>query len=95
MPVVQRPKAGSVLSSELIRAARALLRWDQRDLEAASSVSLPTIKRLESKPGIMAAHPATVLALRGAFETAGIEFIDENGGGPGVRLKKRQQKRKM
>jgi hypothetical protein len=43
----------------------------------------------------MAAHPATVLALRRAFETAGIEFIDENGGGPGVRLKKRQQKRKM
>ena len=95
MPRVQRPKAGSVLSSELVRAARALLRWDQRDLEAASSVSLPTIKRLESKPGIMAAHPATVLALRRAIETAGIEFIDENGGGSGVRLKKGQQKRKM
>ena len=95
MPRVQRPKAGSVLSSELVRAARALLRWDQRDLEAASSVSLPTIKRLESKPGIMAAPPATVLALRMAFETAGIEFIDENGGGSGVRLKKGQQKRKM
>jgi len=41
----------------------------------------------------MAAHPATVLALRGALESAGIEFIDENGGGPGVRLRKRQQKR--
>jgi hypothetical protein len=41
----------------------------------------------------MAAHPATVLALRRACETGGIEFIDENGGGPGVRLKKRQQKR--
>ena len=93
MPRVQRRKEGLVLSSELVRAARALLRWDQRDLEAASSVSLPTIKRLESKPGIMAAHPATVLALRRAFETAGIEFIDENGGGSGVRLKKRQQKR--
>ena len=95
MPRVQKPKEGLVLSSELVRAARSLLRWDQRDLEAASSVSLPTIKRLESKPGIMAAHPATLLALRRAFETAGIEFIDENGGGPGVRLKKRQQKRKM
>ena len=94
MPKVPRLIAISgVLSSEAIRAARALLRWEQRDLEAASSVSLPTIKRLESKPGIMAAHPSTVLALRRALEAAGIEFIDENGGGPGVRLRKRQQKR--
>jgi hypothetical protein len=87
-------KPASVLSSELIRAARALLRWEQRDLEAASSVSLPTIKRLESKPGVMAAHLSTVVALRKALEAAGVEFIDENGGGPGVRLKRRQQKRK-
>jgi predicted transcriptional regulator len=88
-------KPASVLSSELIRAARALLRWEQRDLEAASSVSLPTIKRLESKPGIMAAHLSTVVALKKALEAAGVEFIDENGGGPGVRLKKRQQKKKI
>jgi len=93
MPRVQPPKAALVLSSELIRAARALIRWEQRDLETASSVSLPTIKRLESKPGIMAAHPSTVLALRRAFESAGIEFIDENGGGPGVRLRKRHHKK--
>jgi hypothetical protein len=82
-----------ILSSELIRAARALLRWEQRDLANASSVSLPTIKRLESKPGIMAAHMSTVVALRKAIETAGVEFIDENGGGPGVRLRKRASKR--
>ena len=93
MPRVRTPRAGSILSSELVRAARALLRWEQRDLEAASSVSLPTIKRLESKPGIMAAHASTVLALRRAFEAAGIDFIDENGGGPGVRLRKRHQKK--
>jgi hypothetical protein len=43
----------------------------------------------------MAAHPSTVLALRSAFESAGIEFIDENGGGPGVRLRKRQQKKEL
>jgi transcriptional regulator with XRE-family HTH domain len=85
------PKAA--LTSELVRAARALLRWEQRDLEAASSVSLPTIKRLESKPGTMAAHVSTVLALRKALESAGVEFIDENGGGPGVRLRKRHQKK--
>jgi hypothetical protein len=86
------PGKKAVLTSELVRAARALLRWEQRDLEAASSVSLPTIKRLESKPGIMIAHTSTLVALKKAFEVAGIEFIDENGGGPGVRLRKRQQK---
>jgi transcriptional regulator with XRE-family HTH domain len=81
------------LRSELIRAARALLRWEQRDLADASSVSLPTVKRLESKAGVMAAHMSTVAALKKALETAGVEFIDENGGGPGVRLRKRQQKK--
>jgi transcriptional regulator with XRE-family HTH domain len=86
-------KASLVLRSELIRAARALLRWEQRDLAKASSVSLPTIKRLESSPGVMSAHMSTVIALKKALETAGVEFIDENGGGPGVRLRKRQQKR--
>jgi transcriptional regulator with XRE-family HTH domain len=86
-------RAALVLSSELIRAARALLRWEQRDLAAASSVSLPTVKRLEAKPGIMAAHLSTTVALRKALEAAGIEFIDENGGGPGVRLRKRHQKK--
>ena len=82
-----------MLSSELIRAARALLRWEQRDLATASFVSLPTVKRLESKPGIMAAHLSTVAALEKALESAGVEFIDENGGGPGVRLRKRTLKR--
>jgi transcriptional regulator with XRE-family HTH domain len=81
------------LSSELIRAARALLRWEQRDLANASSVSLPTIKRLESRPGPLGAHGSTVAALRKALESAGVEFIDENGGGAGVRLRKRQRKR--
>jgi predicted transcriptional regulator len=75
------------ITSELIRAARALLRWDQRDLAQASGVSLPTIKRLEVTPGILAAHSSTVTALRRALESAGIEFT--NSGGLGVRLKAR------
>jgi transcriptional regulator with XRE-family HTH domain len=86
-------RAALALRSELIKAARALLRWEQRDLAKASSVSLPTIKRLESKPGVMAAHMSTTVALRTALEAGGIEFIDENGGGPGVRLRKRIPKR--
>jgi len=70
-----------------------LLRWEQRDLSHASSVSLPTIKRLVSKPGAMAAHRSTVAALRKALESGGIEFIDENGGGAGVRLQKSVQEK--
>jgi transcriptional regulator with XRE-family HTH domain len=73
------------LTSELLRAARALLRWDQRDLAEASEVSLPTIKRLEAKPGILNAHKPTVAALKRALESAGIEFTD--GKAPGVRLR--------
>jgi transcriptional regulator with XRE-family HTH domain len=79
------------LTSELVRAARALLRWEQRQLAEASSVSLPTIKRLETKPGLLLAHGTTLAALTRAFEVAGVEFIDENGGGAGVRLRKPHQ----
>jgi len=75
------------LTSELIRAARALLRWDQADLAQASGISIPTIKRLENAPGLLAAHRSTVTALRRALESAGVEFI--NGTAPGVRLKAR------
>jgi predicted transcriptional regulator len=81
-----------ILSSELVRAARALLRWEQRDLAAASSISLATIKRLEAQPGAMAAHTSTLASLKRAIEEAGVELIEENGGGPGVRLRKRTQK---
>jgi len=86
-------KAAFLLSSELIRAARALLRWEQRDLATASSVSLPTIKRLESQPGALAAHASTIIALKNALEAAGVEFIEANGGGPGVRLRRHITKR--
>ena len=74
------------ITSELVRAARALLRWEQRQLAEASSVSLPTVKRLEAKPGNLAAHASTVAALVRALGAAGIEFT--NGEQPGVRLTK-------
>jgi transcriptional regulator with XRE-family HTH domain len=76
-----------MLTSEQIRAARALLRWEQKDLASASGVSLPTIKRLEAKPGPMNAHGPTLAALSRAIEEAGVQFISGNGGGPGVRLR--------
>ena len=76
------------LTSEQIRAARALLRWEQRHLAEASGVSLPSVKRLELQPGPLAAREQTVAALKGALEAAGVEFIAENGGGAGVRLRR-------
>ncbi len=77
-----------MLTSEQVRAARAFLRWEQRELAEASGVSLPSIQRLETKPGPLAAQVRTIAAIRAALESAGVDFIAENGGGPGVRLRK-------
>jgi transcriptional regulator with XRE-family HTH domain len=77
-----------MVTSEQVRAARALLRWEQKDLANASMVSLPSIQRLETKPGPLAAQARTIAAIRAALESAGVEFISENGGGAGVRLRK-------
>lgn len=71
-----------------------LLRWEQKDLADASGVSLPSIKRLETVRGELAAHSRTIEAIAQALEKAGVEFIPENGGGAGVRLVKRQRRSK-
>ena len=73
------------LKSEHVRAARALLRWEQKKLAEESGVSLPTIGRLEMRPGPLPAYPETISAIRAALEGAGIEFL--NGGSPGARVK--------
>jgi len=70
------------------------LAWSQEELAAAADVSIPTIKRLEAQDGPLGGRNETGTKIRSALESAGIEFIDENGGGPGVRLRKRQQKKK-
>ena len=82
------------LTSDQLRAARALLRWSAEELSRQSSVSLRTIRRAELTVGHTAMTVANNLAVRLALESAGIEFIDENGGGPGVRLHKRQRVKK-
>ena len=76
-----------------VKAARALLGWSQADLAQRSGVSEPTIARLESAQGELGGREGTGKKIRRAIEAAGIEFIDENGGGPGVRLRKRPHKR--
>ncbi len=77
------------ITSEQVRAARSLIRWEQRDLADASTVSLPSIKRLEGKTGALAAQARTVAAIRTALEAQGIQFLESGGvaGGPGVALK--------
>jgi len=83
------------LTSSQIRAARALIKWSAEDLARQSSVSLRTIRRAELNNTETSMTAPNEMAIRRAFELAGVEFIDENGGGPGVRLKKRQQKKKI
>jgi len=79
------------LTSGQIRAARALLRWRAEDLARESAVGVATIRRAELAETQTSMTAANDLAVRRALEAAGVEFIDENGGGPGLRLRKTYQ----
>ena len=70
-----------------IRAARGLLGWSQSELAARAGLSLPTVKRVEGGGDIKVSDDAKA-KLRRALEQAGVEFIEENGGGTGVRFRK-------
>jgi transcriptional regulator with XRE-family HTH domain len=76
------------LTGAQIRAARALLRWRAEDLARSSNVGVATIRRAELVEAKTSLTAPNDMAIRGALEAAGVEFIDENGGGPGVRLRK-------
>jgi hypothetical protein len=65
-----------------------LVRWRAQDLARESSVGVATIRRAELTDDETSMTAANDLAVRRALEAAGVEFIDENGGGPGVRLRK-------
>jgi hypothetical protein len=81
------------LTSSQIRAGRALLRWSADDLARESALGINTIRRAELAEEETSLTAANDLAVRRALEGAGVEFIDENGGGPGVRLRKWQGKK--
>jgi DNA-binding XRE family transcriptional regulator len=81
------------LASSQIRAARALLRWTVDDLAREAALGRNTILRAEVADDQTSLTVANNLAVRRALEGAGVEFIDENGGGPGVRLRKRPAKK--
>jgi hypothetical protein len=76
------------LTSAQIRGARALIRWRAQDLARESSVGVATIRRAELTDDETSMTAANDIAVRRALEAAGVEFIDQNGGGPGVRLRK-------
>lgn len=73
-----------------LRAARALTGLSQPEVAEAASVSVPTLKRAEAGGPIKVADE-TIDAIAKALERAGVEFIPENGGGVGVRMKKRKR----
>lgn len=79
-----------MITSEQIRAARSLLKMEQRVLAKQADVPLPTLKRIEGATGVPATSAQTLLKIQKALEKAGIEFIPEGiyqgEGGPGVRL---------
>lgn len=75
-----------MISPAQCRAARALLDWSQQALAENAGVGVVTIRQLEGEN--QQPRRATLAVVRGALERAGVEFIDENGGGSGVRFRK-------
>ena len=75
-----------MITPEQCRAARALLRMSQDDLAAKTKLSAVTIRKFENQTDSL--REATINLIHLTLEAAGVEFIDENGGGPGVRLGK-------
>ena len=78
----------SVATGRQLAAARVLLGLSQPDVAAAASVSVPTLKRMEASDGAAVGMTNNVAAVMRALEAAGVEFVAENGGGAGVRLRK-------
>ncbi len=77
----------ALITTSQIRAARALVRWSATDLANKSGIGISTIKRLEVMSGVPSINISTMVAIQGALESAGIEFIGSPDDRPGVRLK--------
>jgi transcriptional regulator with XRE-family HTH domain len=73
------------------RAGRGLIGWSQSELAEKAGLSLPTVKRVELETTQVSDDARS--KMRKALEAAGVEFIPENGGGAGVRLRKQRQDR--
>ena len=82
-----------MISAGQLRAARALLGIDQRELAESAGLSVPTIQRMEASEGVIRGNVDSLMKLITALETAGIELIAEGAsspdGGRGIRLRKK------
>jgi hypothetical protein len=85
---IKMDRPDEIVSGRQIAAARTLAGLGQAELANRSSISVPTLKRMEASIGPAVGLANNVAAVRRALESAGVEFIAENGGGPGVRLTK-------
>jgi transcriptional regulator with XRE-family HTH domain len=81
-----------MITSAQCRAARGLLDWTQQELADRAGLGIVTVRQFEA--GLNEPRRATLEVIKRALEAAGVEFIDENGGGPGLRLRKSQRGRK-
>lgn len=77
------------ITGRQIAAGRALARMEQAELASAANISVPTLRRMEASEGPAVGMANNVAAIRAALEAAGVIFVEENGEGPGVRLKKK------
>lgn len=84
--------ASGMITAGQLRASRALLGIDQRQLAEAAGLSLPTIQRMEASDGVIRGNVDSLMKLVAALDALGIELITDNavsqGGGRGVRLKR-------
>ena len=74
-----------MITSEQIRAARALIRWSAADLASSAGIGSATIKRMEVMDGVPSGNVKTLMALKAALESAGVEFVGTPDDRPGVR----------
>ena len=81
----------AMITAAQCRAARGLLDWTQQNLADRAGVGIVTVRQVEA--GISEPRKATLEVIKRAFEDSGVEFLEENGGGPGVRLRIRQRTR--
>ena len=80
-----------MVAASQCRAARGLLGWSQQELADKAAVGVVTVRQLEA--GAHRPRRATLEVIRRCLEEAGVEFIEENGGGFGVRLREPESKR--
>ncbi len=76
-----------MITSDQIRAARALLRWSADDLASAAGIGIATVRRFETVEGIPSGQVRVLEAIQNTLEEAGVEFIGTPDDRPGVRLK--------